>query len=111
MATSGFGPFSLIEHTGRTSGRVYRTPVILAGVPQGFVAELSYGDQVDWYRNVIAAGGCTVLHRRQEYQIDSIRECDPQRGREAFPVPARTVLRLLRRNEFRVLQTEGAPRE
>jgi deazaflavin-dependent oxidoreductase (nitroreductase family) len=62
MARGGYGPFSLIRHVGRKSGRTYETPVILAEVPQGFVAELTYGDTVDWYRNIVAAGGCTVIH-------------------------------------------------
>jgi hypothetical protein len=36
MARSGHGPFSLIRHVGRRSGRTYETPVILATVPEGF---------------------------------------------------------------------------
>ncbi|GGB36203.1 nitroreductase [Flexivirga endophytica] len=111
LALVGIGPFSLIEHAGRKSGRTYRTPVILAAVSDGFVAELTYGDQVDWYRNVVAAGGCTVLHHRRQYRIDRIEECDPQCGRAAYPVPARTVLKLLHRTEFRLLRTADAPRE
>src|SRR4051812_50056213 len=58
IARSGRGPFSLVRHVGRRSGRTYETPVILARVPQGFVAELTYGAGVDWYRNIVAAGGC-----------------------------------------------------
>jgi deazaflavin-dependent oxidoreductase (nitroreductase family) len=60
MARAGHGPFSLIRHVGRKSGRTYETPVILAEVPEGFVAELTYGDDVDWYRNSVAAGVCIV---------------------------------------------------
>ena len=26
-------------------------PVILAKAPEGFIAELTYGDEVNWYRN------------------------------------------------------------
>ena len=61
LAKSGHGPFSLIRHVGRKTGRSYETPVILAKVPEGFVAELTYGENVNWYRNAIAAGGCVVL--------------------------------------------------
>ena len=43
IARSGRGPFSLVRHVGRRSGRTYETPVILARVPQGFVAELPTG--------------------------------------------------------------------
>lgn len=109
MALAGIGPFSLIEHTGRRSGRVCRTPVILATVPEGFVAELTYGDQVDWYRNVVAAGGCRVLRGSREDRVVGVEKYDGQRGRAAYPAPARTVLALLRRTEFRLLRTERAP--
>lgn len=40
VAQSSHGPFSLVRHVGRRSGRTYETPVILAKVPDGFVAEL-----------------------------------------------------------------------
>jgi hypothetical protein len=49
MARAGLGP-SPVRHVGRKSSRSYETPVILAEVPQGFIAELTYGDKTDWYR-------------------------------------------------------------
>jgi len=70
IARSGHGPFSLIRHVGRKSGRTFETPVILAEVPEGFIAELTYGENVNWYRNVVAAGGCVVVHHRVEYRVD-----------------------------------------
>src|SRR5262245_52177061 len=75
-ARSGRGPFSLIRHVGRKSGRTYETPVILARVPEGFVAELTFGDKVDWYRNVVAADGCTVVRHRGVYRVMHIEPCD-----------------------------------
>lgn len=36
-------------------------PIIVAGVPEGFIAELTYGEEVNWYRNIVAAGGCELL--------------------------------------------------
>ena len=33
MARTGHGPFSLIRHVGRKSGRTYETPVVLVQVP------------------------------------------------------------------------------
>lgn len=104
LALAGVGPFSLIEHVGRRSGRAYRTPLIVARVSEGFVAELTYGDQVDWYRNVVAAGSCGVIYRGDRYRIESIEPCSASAGLAAFPAPARFVLRTLRRNEFRLLR-------
>src|SRR4051794_5420149 len=102
-ARSGRGPFSLVRHVGRRSGREYETPVLLAEVPDGFVAELTYGPDVDWYRNVVAAGHCTVIHRGREYAVDRIRELAPDEGLAAYRNPQRIVLRLLRRHQFRLL--------
>src|SRR4051794_13358506 len=41
VAHSRHGPFSVIRHMGRKSGKTYEVPVILATVPEGFVAELN----------------------------------------------------------------------
>lgn len=61
VARSGHGPFSLVRHVGRKSGKTYETPIVVARVPEGFIAELTYGEDVNWYRNIVAAGGCELL--------------------------------------------------
>jgi hypothetical protein len=109
IARSGRGPFALVRHVGRRSGRTYEAPVILARVPQGFVAELTYGTCVDWYRNIVAAGGCVVVSGRKEYRIDRIEPCGPDTGIRAFGNPAALVLRLLHRHEFRLLHVTSSP--
>jgi len=68
LARSGHGPFALVRHVGRRSGRIYETPLLVARVPDGFVIELTYGSDVDWYRNIAAAGGCAVIYRHSEYR-------------------------------------------
>jgi deazaflavin-dependent oxidoreductase (nitroreductase family) len=103
VARSRHGPFALVRHVGRRSGRTYETPVILARVPGGFVAELTYGPDVDWYKNIVAAGGCTVVHHCTEYTIDDISPVSRDRGLAAYPRPARLVLEALGRSEFRLL--------
>jgi deazaflavin-dependent oxidoreductase (nitroreductase family) len=104
IARSGHGPFSLIRHVGRKSGRTYETPLILAEAPEGFIAELTYGDKVNWYRNVVAAGGGVVVHHRVEYRVTGIEPCSAERGRSAYPAPFRLVLKAAGRNEFRLLR-------
>ena len=106
IARSGHGPFSLIRHIGRKTGRIYETPVILAKAPEGFIAELTYGKDVNWYRNVIAAGGCAVVHHRVEYRITHIEPCSAERGRSAYPAPFNLILKAAGRNEFRLLRTD-----
>lgn len=107
MARSRYGPFSLIRHVGRKSGRVYETPLILAVVPEGFVAELTYGENVDWYRNAVARGGCTVVRHGTEFPVTRIETCPAERGRNAYPLPFRWILKATGRNEFRLLRTDA----
>jgi deazaflavin-dependent oxidoreductase (nitroreductase family) len=105
LARARHGPFALVRHVGRRSGRQYETPVILAPVPDGFVTELTYGPEVDWFKNVVAAGGCVVVRHGREYVVHAVLPCSPEQGLAAFPPVPRGVLRLLHRQEFRLLST------
>ena len=110
MARAGWPPFSLIRHTGRRTGRSYETPLILARSGGDFVAELTYGPDVAWYRNVVAAGGrCTVIAGGTRYPIDAVTPLDADAGMRAFGFPASAILRLLRRREFRLLHVAAGP--
>src|SRR5690242_1609790 len=52
-----------LEHTGRTSGKRYRTPLLVFPTRDGFVILIGYGLASDWLKNVLA-GGPTLLHKR-----------------------------------------------
>jgi hypothetical protein len=110
MAHRGIGPFSLVRHVGRKSGVVFETPLILARVPDGFIAELTYGTRVNWYRNLEAARGHgIIIWRGHEYPIDRMEPYPTDAGRRAFGVPASWLLTLLRRREFRMLHEAKPP--
>lgn len=100
LARSSFGPFSLIRHVGRRSGKQYETPIVLAPLGDDFVIELTYGPNVDWYKNVQAAGGCTLLWHGREIVINKLEPLDAKIGKSAFPLPARLILTLLKRNHY-----------
>lgn len=106
LARRGIGPFSLVRNVGRKSGTVYETPVILARVSEGFVAELTYGTEVQWYRNVVAAGRCEVVYRGKDYVATAIEQYPVEAGRAAFGFPAAALLRMLRRRDFRLLRSD-----
>ncbi|MBX0328582.1 hypothetical protein K2Z83_12930 [Oscillochloris sp. ZM17-4] len=109
LARSSIGPFSLIRHVGRRSGKTYETPLIVAPIRGGFMIELTYGPVVDWHKNMVAAGGCTVVHRGQAYVIDRIERVDTQTGLAAFPPSQRLMLRLFRRTHFEQLLLRQQP--
>jgi deazaflavin-dependent oxidoreductase (nitroreductase family) len=100
IARSSFGPFGIIRHIGRRSGKVYETPIIVRPVKDGFVVELTYGRDVDWHKNVLAAGGCTVVWHRKEFAINEIEPLNPETGLVAFSRLQRFILRILKRKEF-----------
>ncbi len=93
-------PFALIRHIGRRSGKPYETPIIV--VPQGdaFVIALTYGPDVDWYRNVQAAGKATLLWHNQEYTLKQPESIDAKAAVPAFPTPLRQLLRLFGTRNF-----------
>ena len=106
LARSSFGPFSIVRHVGRRSGKRYETPIIVSRVRDGFVIELTYGPDVDWHKNVLAAGSCSLVWHGQEYLIDKIEPLDTETGRAAFPPSQRLILCLLGRKHFEKMKVQ-----
>lgn len=100
LARASLGPFSIVRHVGRRSGNVYETPIIVAPTHGGFVIELTYGSNVDWHKNVLAAGGCTLVWHGKEYRIGGIEPLNTATGLSAFPFSQQVILRLLQRKHF-----------
>ena len=111
IARSSSGPFSIVRHVGRRTGKVYETPIIVSPVSDGFVIELTYGPDVDWHKNILAAGGCTLIWHGDEYAIDRIEPLDPETGRAAFPLAQRLILRMLGRKHFEKMKIHGPDTE
>ncbi|HYJ49689.1 MAG TPA: nitroreductase family deazaflavin-dependent oxidoreductase [Microbacterium sp.] len=108
IARTGRGPFSIVRHVGRKTGRTYETPVILTDAPEGLVSELTYGDQVYWYRNIVRAGG-EIFHRGRTYRVISVEPLSTEAGLRAYGRARSAVLRMLRRHEFRLIRVEPWP--
>ncbi|WP_442930876.1 nitroreductase family deazaflavin-dependent oxidoreductase [Mycolicibacterium sp. 050232] len=64
---------AVIEHTGRKSGKPYRTPVMAFVDSKSVRVVLNYGDHSDWVRNVRAAGAADVVHRGRRYRLSEPR--------------------------------------
>jgi deazaflavin-dependent oxidoreductase (nitroreductase family) len=108
IANSGRGPFSIVRHVGRRSGRTYETPIIVQPTGGGFMVELTYGANVDWYRNVVAADGCVIRYRGRDYTVAGIEPVDAATGIAAFSPFQRELLTLIHRTHFvRFLSADG----
>jgi deazaflavin-dependent oxidoreductase (nitroreductase family) len=100
LARSGRGPFSIVKHVGRKSGRHFETPIIVQPTDGGFMVELTYGPNVDWYRNVVAANGCTICYRAKDYLVNDIEPVDVATGIAAFSPLQRRLLTAIHRTHF-----------
>ena len=77
--------FGILTHVGRKSGKVYRTPINVFPVPNGFIIALTYSSQCEWVKNVLAAGGCELKTRGKKYQLSAPQVVrDPRGGDSAF---------------------------
>src|SRR5438132_7493150 len=66
FANLSLGPFAIIRHVGRRSGKLYETVIWVWPLGEGFVIALTYGVLVDWYRNRLSSS-----HQKQESTSDS----------------------------------------
>ena len=77
--------WAMVTHTGRKSGRRYRTPVLVFRRGNRFVIALTYGPDADWVRNVLAAGGCTLETQGRTVPLTRPRLVHDPRRRDVPP--------------------------
>ena len=82
--------FAILTHVGRTSGRTYRTPINVFRRGDRYLFALTYGSDVQWLKNVLAAGGCTIRTLGRD-----VRLVEPEVGHDPelreFPLPVRLI--------------------
>lgn len=76
---------SVVHHVGRTSGTEYRTPVVAVPSEGGFLIALPYGRDVDWARNILAAGSATIDHEGETYAVARPRFLSAGEANPHFP--------------------------
>jgi len=86
--------FAVVEHVGRRSGGPYAAPVAARRTADGFVVSLAFGAQVDWHRNLVAAGGGTIRWRGRAYRVSAPARIDRTAAMAAFHPIQRFFLRL-----------------
>jgi deazaflavin-dependent oxidoreductase (nitroreductase family) len=109
FASSSHGPFAIISHVGRHSGKPYETVIWVWPTREGFVIALTYGSKVDWYRNMLAAGGGTVFWHRRPYAVGKPEPIAAETALPAFPAPFRLIFRTFgRQEEFVQMKSSGS---
>jgi deazaflavin-dependent oxidoreductase (nitroreductase family) len=102
-ARRGGVDFAVVRTVGRKSGSTFETPIIVVPVADGFIIELTYGPQVNWYQNLVAANGGEIIRGDQAWRVLGPIEISTEEGLRAYSAARRFVLRLLRRTHFRKL--------
>lgn len=101
--------FAVVEHVGRRTGRRYVAPIAARRKANGFVISLAFGAQVDWYRNLVAAGVGTIRWRDRNYAVGAPIRIDRAEALAAFHPVQRVLLRLAGIDGFvRVTDAEAA---
>ncbi|HOU13374.1 MAG TPA: nitroreductase family deazaflavin-dependent oxidoreductase [Anaerolineae bacterium] len=110
IAGKRFGHFAILGHTGRKSGALYRIPIVAEPFQNGFVIALTYGKNVDWYKNVAAKGGCALRWKNQDFELIHPVFVDRETGLTAFPAIFRFGLRVMGIQDFLKLETQESSR-
>ena len=87
-----FPLYGVIVHRGRTSGKVYRTPVVVRPTSDGFIVPMPWGEGTDWYRNVRAAGECVIRWKGRDYPLVQPEVLDATAAQTAFSASQRAAL-------------------
>jgi deazaflavin-dependent oxidoreductase (nitroreductase family) len=82
--------FGVLTHRGRKTGRAYRTPINVFRQGEQYYFFLTYGSDVQWVKNVIAAGSCSLETRGRV-----VRLVDPELITDPELRPAPTVVRFV----------------
>ena len=107
---AGFLPgFAILTYVGRRSGATYRTPMNVFRRGSDWVIVLTYGSDVDWVKNVLAAGGCGLRTRgRDVVLVDPRLVTDP--SLPGMPLPVRLMGRVIGATELLLLrEADPAP--
>jgi deazaflavin-dependent oxidoreductase (nitroreductase family) len=61
--------FAMLTHFGQRSGRTYRTPINVFKRGDDYVFALTYSSDVQWFKNIIAAGSVVMRTRGRDVHL------------------------------------------
>jgi deazaflavin-dependent oxidoreductase (nitroreductase family) len=61
--------FGILTHRGRKTGRTYRTPTNVFQRGDDYLFLLTYGSDVQWVKNVLAARSCSIETRGRVIEL------------------------------------------
>jgi len=100
--------FGILIYRGRKSGKDYRTPMNVFRRGNEYVFALTYGPDVQWVKNIVAAGECHLLTGGRTIRLIGPRFVhDP--SRRLMPPVVRQFLGVMRVTEFLEMRIAPIP--
>ncbi len=91
--------FAILTHHGRKTGRRYQTPLNVFRKGNDYYFFLTYGSDVQWVKNVLASGSCSIETRGRVVEL-----VDPELVTDPELRPAPPHVRFLERRLAGVTQ-------
>jgi deazaflavin-dependent oxidoreductase (nitroreductase family) len=99
---------AILRHKGRHSGKEYVTPVTAQPTEDGFVIPLSYGESVDWLKNLRATGRVTIETGDGIYRVGDPEVVDRSEALALVLPLARLMFRLFGIQQYVKVRTLAA---
>lgn len=97
----------VLRHRGRSSGRLYATPLGMRPLGDSFVMPLTFSENAAWYLNVKAAGSAVVTYKGRDHTVIGPQVIDYAAAAPAFPRYELLQFRLVGINQY--LRMRQAP--
>jgi deazaflavin-dependent oxidoreductase (nitroreductase family) len=102
--------FAVMTHRGRMSGREYRTPINVFRRGDAYLFFLTYGADVDWVKNVLAAGSCSLRTRGRDVALVDPELIEDRELRDAPLIPRFIEGRVAGVDAYLRMRAEAQPR-
>ena len=100
--------FGILRYRGRKSGTEYHTPMNVFRRGEEYVFALTYGPDVQWVKNILAAGECELVTGGRTIRLTEPRLIhDP--ARSLMPAVVRQFLGVMRVTQFLRMRIASAP--
>ena len=90
----------VLHHRGRSSGRMFATPLGMRPLGDAFVIPRTFGKNAAWYLNVQAAGWGVATYKGRDYPLIDPQVIDYATAAPAFPRYELLQFRLVGINEY-----------
>jgi deazaflavin-dependent oxidoreductase (nitroreductase family) len=88
-------PLAVITHRGRHTGKTYSNPVMAFKTGRGFTFALTYGEKVDWVKNLQASGYGELRYGGEVYSLNGFKLLNIEDVEDVFPSAVRMTLGLI----------------